>query len=204
MNFLQRFTKRDLGFALVTGLADGIIVWKICEFLNIAPIHGIPWVSLIVVLPILWVLGVLLGYFLGQWLNFFSQFGKFVVIGVTNTAVDFGILNLLIAFTHSTSGGGYAGVKTAAFAVALVNSYILNKFWTFRGLGGGKGEFGKFVAVTVGSFLLNLLVSWFIATYIHPVLGLTVDQWANVANAAGVVVSFIFNFLGFKFAVFKR
>ncbi len=204
MSFISRFSKRDLFFSLVTGLGGGFILWRIFEFLNIPQFHGISWAVLVIILPVLWIQGVLFGYLLGQWLGFFSQFGKFAVIGFTNTAVDFGILNLLIAYTHSTSGGGYAGVKTFAFIVALVNSYILNKFWTFRGLAGGKGEFLKFVAVTVASFLVNLLISWFVATFIQPVLGLTVNQWANIANACGVAIGFIVNFLGFKFAVFKQ
>ncbi|HZZ99488.1 MAG TPA: GtrA family protein, partial [Candidatus Paceibacterota bacterium] len=155
------------------------------------------------VLPILWILGVLLGYFLGQWFKFFEQFGKFSVIGVSNTTVDFGVLNLFIASTGYTSGGGYALIKVFAFMAALVCSYLLNKFWTFNGLIGGKGEFAKFVAVTLGSFAVNLGVSWAVATFVSPVLGLSLTQWANVANAAGVAVGLIFNFIGFKFIVFK-
>ncbi len=203
MNFLRKFTKRDLGFAVLTGVMDGFILWRIFGFLNIPEFHGLPWAVLIATLPILWILGVLLGYLLGQWLKFFDQFGRFAVIGFTNTAVDFGILNLLIAYTSYTSGGGYAGIKVFAFIAALVCSYILNKYWTFSGLGGKRGEFGKFVAVTLGSFAVNLAISWAVATFISPFFGLTVDQWANIANAAGVAIGLIVNFIGFKFVVFK-
>ena len=204
MNFLKKFTKRDLFFCLATGVADGLIWWRIFAFLNIPNFHGIPWIVLIVGLPVLWILGILLGYFLGQWLKFFDQFGRFCVIGFSNAAVDFGILNLLIAWTSATSGSGYAVIKTLAFIAALVCSYVLNKYWTFNGLTGGRGEFGKFVVVTVGSFLVNLLISWAIATFVHPLFGMTVDQWANIANAVGVVFGLVFNFLGFKFAVFAE
>lgn len=204
MKFISKFSKRDLYFSLATGLICGTILWRIFEFLNIPQFHGIPWASLVLVVPIIWVLGVLLGYFLGQWLAFFDQFGRFVVIGFTNTAVDFGILNLLIAYTGYVNGGGYAFIKVFAFLAALVSSYILNKFWTFNGLGGKKGEFITFVGVTVGSFLINLAASWAVATFIHPVFGMTVNQWANIANAVGVACGLIFNFLGFKFLVFKR
>ena len=187
----------------MSGLGGGLVVWRIFNFLQIPEIYGIPWAALVLVLPILWILGVLLGYFLGRWFKFFEQFGKFSVIGFTNTIVDFGVLNLFIASTGFTSGGGYALIKIFAFLAALICSYLLNKYWTFSGLGGGRGEFAKFVAVTLGSFAVNLSISWAVATFISPVFGMTLDQWANVANAAGVVIGLIVNFIGFKFIVFK-
>lgn len=204
MRFIRKFSKRDLIFSLATGLADGFIIWRIFTFLNIAEFHGLPWDALVLVLPVLWILSVLLGYLLGQWFKFFDQFGRFAVIGVTNTMVDFGILNILISYTTYTSGGGYAWIKVFAFVAALLCSYILNKHWTFHGLSGGKGEFVKFVTVTLASFGVNLLISWAVATFVSPLFGMTVDQWANIANAAGVAIGLIVNFLGFKFAVFKK
>lgn len=165
---------------------------------------GHSWAWLVLAGPIIYIFGTWLGYFLGQWLKFFDQFGKFAVIGFTNTSVDFGILNLLIAFTGYVNGAGYAWIKVAAFVAALLSSYVLNKFWTFHGLGGGQGEFVKFVVVTISSFLVNLLVSWAVATYVTALFGATPDQWANIANVCGVAVGLIVNFLGFKFAVFKK
>src|SRR4051812_25004394 len=108
MSFAHKFTKRDLVFALVTGLFDGLVIWQIFKFLHVGQIHGLPWGSLVIILPVLWILGVLLGYLLGQWLNFFDQFGRFAVIGFTNTTVDFGILNFLISWTGSVAGSGFA------------------------------------------------------------------------------------------------
>ncbi len=204
MSFIRKFSRRDLFFCLFTGLASGLIAWRVFGFLGIPQFHNLSWAILIAVMPVLWIFGVLLGYFLGQWLKFFDQFGRFVVIGFTNTGVDFGVLNLLIAYTGFTSGRGYAAVKTLPFIAAMLSSYALNKFWTFSGAQGGKGEFGKFVLVTVSSFLVNVGISTLVATFIKPVLGLTPDQWANVAAAAGVAIGLIVNFLGFKFAVFKK
>lgn len=204
MTFASKFTKRDLFFCLGAGLIDGLVIWRIFNYVGVPEIHGIPWGALALVLPLLWILGVLLGYFLGQWLEFFNEFGRFAVIGFTNAGVDFGVFNIMLAVTGYTQGLGYSIIKTGSFFVALICSYILNKFWTFGGASGGRGEFGKFVAVTIVSFVINVAVSSLIATYIHPLFGMNPIQWANISNIVGVAVGLGFNFVGFKFAVFKK
>src|SRR3989344_992981 len=83
------------------------------------------------VVPVLWILGVNLGYFLGRWVVFFNQFGKFAAVGFTNAAVDFGILNLLIAYYGIVSGLGFSLFKATSFVVAVAHSYLWNKFWVF-------------------------------------------------------------------------
>ena len=132
MNFLQKFTKRDLGFAVLTGLITGVIGWRILEFLKTPEFYNLPWILLVVTVPILWILGVLLGYFLGQWLNFFNQFGKFAAIGFTNFIVTAGVLNILLSITDYTSGIGYSFISSVSFVVGVISSYIWNKYW-FRG-----------------------------------------------------------------------
>lgn len=204
MSFISKFTKRDFLFCLATGLGDGLVWWRIFAFLKIPSFHGIPWAVLILALPILWILGILLGYFLAQWFEFFGQFGRFSVIGFTNAAVDFGIFNLLIAYTGYTNGFGFAVIKSVPFVAALVCSYLLNKFWTFGGASGGRSEIGKFLLVTIGSFLVNVGISALVATFIPPLFGMSINQWANISSAVGVAIGLIFNFLGFKFAVFQK
>jgi putative flippase GtrA len=204
MSFTRKFSKRDLIFCLVTGLIDGLVIWRIFAYVGVPEIHGIPWGALALALPVLWILGVLLGYLLGQWLEFFDQFGRFAVIGFTNAGVDFGVFNIMLAATGYTQGFGYSFIKTGSFIVALICSYILNKFWTFGGASGGRAEFGKFIAVTVLSFCINVGVSSLVATYIHPLFGMNAIQWANASNIVGVAIGLVFNFVGFKFAVFKK
>ena len=132
MNFISKFTKRDFGFAILTGLITGTIGGRIFEFLKTPEFYNLPWASLVVAVPILWILGVLLGYFLGQWLDFFNQFGKFAAIGFTNFAVTAGVLNILLSITNYASGIGYAFIYSASFVVGVISSYVWNKYWAFR------------------------------------------------------------------------
>lgn len=55
---------------------------------------------------------------------------KFAVVGVINTVVDFGLFSLLV-----TVGGMQPVVaNTCSYSAGLANSFLLNRFWTFRGV----------------------------------------------------------------------
>ncbi len=224
----HKFSKKDFKFSVVTGLLTGVIVWRILDYLDISEIclggssygasapgtmdlvrycnYSLGWEWLVVIVPILWILGVMLGYLLGKWIGFFNQFGKFAAIGFTNAAVDFAVLNILIANTGHTSGGYYSLYKAISFLVALINSYILNKYWAFEASesGGGAMEFGKFFGVALVAIVINNAVASIVVNSIEPVLGLDPRAWANVGAVAGSAAALIFSFIGFKLAVFRK
>jgi putative flippase GtrA len=217
MNFISKFTKRDFGFAVLTGLITGVIAWRVFTFLNVPEFHffylrcldscrgAIPWSSLIIIAPILWILGVLLGYFLGQWFEFFNQFGKFAAIGFTNFFVTLGVLNIFLLITGYASGIGYSAISGASFVVGLLSSYIWNKYWAFHSAcnQGGAGEFGKFFVVTIVAFGVNVAVASFVVNLIHPLAGMNVNTWANIGAVVGSAVALVFSFVGFKLVVFR-
>ena len=206
MNFISKFTKRDLGFAVLTGLITGTIAWRVFEFLKTPEFYNLPWMSLVVVIPVLWILGVLLGYFLGQWLNFFNQFGKFATIGFTNFAVTVGVLDVLIFKTNYTSGIGYSIISGVSFLFGVFSSYIWNKYWAFRSNNnqGGGLEFAKFFIVTIIAFAVNVTIASLVVNYINPLAGMDARQWANIGTVIGSACGLIFSFIGFKLAVFRQ
>lgn len=210
MGFISKFAKKDFYFSIITGLITGFSVWQILNFLDIAKFKDISFAWFLFV-PLLWIVGVKLGYFLGQWLKFFNQFGKFAAIGFTNAAVDFGVLNLLIANTGISSGGWYSIFKAVSFLSAVVPSYFWNKYWAFSSNQGdtltsssGGFEFAKFISVAVVSIFINTGTASFVVNYINPLGELNVQIWANVGAVAGSAVALIFSFVGFKIAVFKK
>lgn len=201
---MSEFSKKDLFFSIITGFITGLIAWRIFIFLNV-PERFISWPWLTVIVPILWILGVNLGYFLGRWLAFFNQFGKFAAIGFTNAAVDFGILNLLIASTGVANGGWYSVFKGISFLVAMLHSYIWNKYWVFESgeSGGGGVEFAKFATVSIIAIIVNVGVASFVVNAIHPLWGVSIKGWANLGAVAGSAIALLFSFIGFRLAVFK-
>ena len=82
-----------------------------------------------------------------------TRFFKFAVVGTLGTGIDFGVLNLLIL----TFGFSKALAKTCSFTVAVINSFIWNRLWTFheardRPIG---PLLVQFFLVSVGGLLLN-------------------------------------------------
>jgi putative flippase GtrA len=202
----HKFNLKDLLYSLITGLTTGFLVWRVFLFLEFKEFANISYAWLIVVVPILWILGVNLGYFLGRWFVFFNQFGKFVAVGFTNTAVDFGVLNFFIASSGMTSGIMYSVFKTYSFIIALLHSYIWNKFWVFEA---GKNhndrqEFFNFIVITMGSLLINVVTASFVVNILGPRFGYDEKTWANIGAVFGSALGLLFNFIGFKMFVFKK
>ena len=202
----MKFSKRDLIFSIVTGLITGFSAWRIFIFLELPEFYNFSWVLLVVAVPILWILGVNLGYFLGQWLAFFNQFGKFSAVGFTNAAVYFGLLNILISWSDINKGIWYSVFVAVAFIIATFHSYFWNKYWVFES---GKGkisgeELGKFFAAYIIAGLVNTGAASGVVNILDPMFGLTTDQWANMGGIVGSAMALVISFIGVKLAVFKK
>lgn len=200
------FTKKDLTFSIITGLTTGFIAWRIFDFLNVQQFRGISFGWLIVIIPVLWILGVNLGYFLGRWFAFFNQFGKFSAIGFTNAAVDFGILNLLIFYSGVAAGIWFSVFKATSFLIAAIHSYFWNKYWSFEaGESGVSGqEFFKFFIISIIATLVNVVSASIVVNIIGSQFGLSSEAWANIGAVVGSAVALIFSFVGFRKFVFRK
>ena len=132
------------------------------------------------------------------------QFGKFAAVGFLNTAIDFGILNFLIYITGAASGFSFVLFKAASFAIANINSYIWNRYWVFSS---ERKEIGKeylqFLAISLVSVAINVGSSSLVVNIIGAEFGLSPALWANVGAATGSAASLLWNFIGYKFIVFK-
>lgn len=131
----------------------------------------------------------------------FRQVIKFVIVGVGNTLVDLSVLNLLIFLTNATSGVPFIFFKTISFLVAVTNSYIWNRRWTFRS---DKQVFIKFLLISAVGLLLNVGSASFLVNIVGPQFGLSAKIWANIGAACGTLVVMTWNFLGYKFVVFRK
>ena len=136
----------------------------------------------------------------------FRQAIKFVLVGALNTVIDLGVLNILILASGISAGLGYSIFKGISFIAAVVNSYFLNRSWTFRGGATSKTqkEFFQFFIASVIGFAINVSVASFVVNFIGPQFGIGAKLWANVGAILATLTAMFWNFLAYKFIVFKK
>lgn len=196
-------TKQDYAIASLVGFLVG--VFTIPTVLNLGLKSRAVLLVLPLIVPPLWVFGVWLGGFLSRWLPFMAQLAKFAAVGFLNAAIDFGVLNILSIASGITRGFILGGVNVPGFVLAITNSYLWNKYWVFQDRGGGiLSDLPTFLAVTIVGLLINSGVVVAITTYIHPFFGVSASVWLNIAKIAVTAVSLSWNFLGYKFIVFRK
>src|SRR3989344_2114598 len=176
----------DLVITLV--IAYLIAIFALPTLMNTGYLLKIPFVYLIIyiVFPLITILGMYIANLIAKKMAILWQVAKFALVGVLNTAIDFGVLNFLIFLTNYTQGTGIGLINVPSFSLAILNSYIWNRKWVFEKM--GEGNFFTFVAVT---------------TFIPPAFNLSPTVWANVAKVFATVFSMIWNFTGYKLIVFR-
>lgn len=192
----------DLALTLVVVYLIGIFL--IPTLINTGYFAQIPspYLVIFIILPILALLGMTFAYFVGKKIKILWQVAKFGIVGVLNTSIDFGILNLLILLTDFTRGAGIGLINVPSFSLAILNSYFWNRKWVFKD--SHKGNFFIFVAVTVIGLLINTSVVVVITTFIPPIIVGSPTIWANVAKVFATGFSMVWNFTGYKLIVFKK
>lgn len=138
-------------------------------------------------------------------LKWLLQFGKYAVVGVVNTLIDFLILNLLMWSFKTYSGLFLIIFNAISFSAALVNSYFGNKFWTFQNKEKQMGfQFFRFLIISLGGLVINSLLVFFLTTFVNPFFGLSKELWANMSKALATGLSLIWNFSGYKLWTFRE
>lgn len=194
--------KSDIIATLVLG--EIVAIFLIFVLKNLGFTLFPSWI-LIFILPILALIAVYIAYLIGKKISVIFQFAKYATVGFANTAVDFGVLNFLMWLTKIYSGKEIFFLNSISFLVAVTHSYAWNKLWTFRAKEKDITEqFLQFLAVTLIGLLINGGIVYMITTWLSPMFGLSAIAWANVAKVVATAVSLVWNFIGYKFIVFKK
>jgi len=128
------------------------------------------------------------------------QIIKFSITGLLNTIIDFSALNFLVQiFAWSV-----IPANTVSFSLAVINSYFLNKYWTFKDKHPVHiKQFSIFVGVSlIGLGLSNLLIYTGLQIFQAYDFGLAFAWHYNIAKAVSALIVLIWNFLASKFWVF--
>ena len=153
-------------------------------------------------------LALAVAYAMNKFWHSVYQFAQFAAVGTLNTFVDIGVFNLEALFYGSAAIGtiAFAFFKAISFMFATTNSFFWNKYWTFHSMDEARaGQVASFYAVAVGGLILNTGAGTLInAARPTGLSDAALRLWSHlVAPGAGVVASFLWNFLWYKYVVFK-
>jgi len=196
----------DIILALIIGEAVAwlfIDIFKGVEFL--AEIELLNWI-LPIAFPIMAVIGLWITYLIGKKYLFVFQAGKFCLAGAFFTVIDVGLLNVLIWISGIASGPFYSVFKGISFIVATLIKYLGSKFWIFEKFKGGFSgkEVGQFFAVTLIGLGINVGVASLLVNIIGPQFEITETAWASIGGIIAAFTTAAWNFIGYKFIVFKK
>lgn len=205
-------SKKDILTGLILGVLIGTLSIAVFKNLEKDLSQRFFWFSLKyiypfpIILPILVLIGLFLAELFSKKIKVIWQLAKFVVVGVLNTFIDFGILGFLMWISGIQKGAFYVLFKFISFSCAATNSYFWNKFWTFEKGTQIKGkEYAGFYFVTAIGALINVGVATFLVNVVGPQFHISQTIWAGgVAPILGVLCGFIWNFLSYKFFIFKK
>jgi len=200
--FGENMTRRDFALSVVAAYLIGLFLLPTLvntQFFGKIPF---PYITLYLVFPAFVIIGMFIASKIAKKIKVLWQVAKFGLVGDLNTAIDFGILNLLIYLTNYTQGTGIGLINTPSFTAAILNSYFWNRKWVFEGA--KQGNFFVFVGITVIGLLINTSVVVIITTWIPPAFGLSPTLWANVAKVFATGFSMVWNFTGWLLRVIPK
>ena len=116
---------------------------------------------------------------------------KFGMVGILNTAIGLGVIYALMW----GAGINPFAANMLGYSLALINSYFVNKIWTFRDKREGHGQFFVFLLVFALCYGLQLIVLWLLIK--------SIEMNPYIAQLLAMVVYTIVNFVGNKLITFR-
>jgi putative flippase GtrA len=131
------------------------------------------------------------------------QFVRFSVVGIVNTLLDVITLNILLCRFPTHSANLLLVYNSFAYCLGALNSFCLNKYWTFKQrntpIG---GEVARFAAVSIMGILCSDSILWFAARLLHPLI-INSLLWANISKGMAIAGTMIVSYLGMRLWVFN-
>ena len=196
--------KVDLGYSCAIGFVVGLFLLPVLINTDLYSKLSAPIIFAILFagLPIIFTIGLAFAEFISKKIPLLWQFAKFAQVGVLNTAIDFGILNLLIFVTGITSGLSIIPLNAVSFSTAIINSFFWNEKWVFKTK--KEANFITFLVVTLIGLAINSGIVYAITTFVPPTFVDSQKLWANLAKVLATGISLIWNFTGYRLIVFKK
>lgn len=195
----------DVIFALVCGRMVGFLVSD--YFAEMGYNLGFYYLLLIwVALPVISVICFYLAYIIGKKLLFVFQAAKFVLVGAFATVIDYGLFNFFIWTFSFFFPIGKITAKAISFIFSTALKYWGNKYWTFSKH--EKEEIAKeilqFFIINLAGLIIDVAAFYYFTRIMGEQFGFSYAYWIKFSVILAAITSSVWNFLGYKFLVFKK
>jgi putative flippase GtrA len=127
---------------------------------------------------------------------------RFGLVGGLNTLVDLLILNILLLLFPTSSTPMILTYSALAYSLGAVNSFLLNKYWTF---GYRKRttwrEVVRFIVTTLCGVGWSSIILWLASRVLHPFL-VNTTVWTNASKVLAISGTALISYLGMSLWVF--
>jgi len=120
---------------------------------------------------------------------------RFSTVGIANTIIDIAVFTAIV---NLTSWPAYAA-QCAGYAAGMINSFAMNKVWTFKRFDTGSsmvGEALRFFAVNAFSMVVSSSTMWMLT----DIFGFS----ALISKSVILLLILVINYSGYRFWVFTK
>jgi putative flippase GtrA len=211
--------KKDYLLGLLAGILIGLLLLPILK--NAKPdLYTQIWLFVVPFFALGVPAGLIIASLIARKISLVWQLAKFLIIGVMNTLVDIGVLALITILVasdvkHASESTWftmaslvityYSLYKALSFIIANINSFFWNKYWTFGSENQSRAshQFFQFFLVSLIGFAINVTIAS-VAFSSLTQSSFTIAQAGLIGAALGSIIGLAWNFVGYKFFVFKK
>jgi|SRR5579859_2929436 len=137
-----------------------------------------------------------------SWVTLFQQCLRFGIVGILNVGIDLLAFNILIWLFPTQNSNILFWFNALAYSLGAVNSFILNKCWTFcQKQQINAQQIMRFVIVNLMGICCNSAIVWILVQMLHP-FATNTFLLANTAKMLAIVATALISFLGMHLWVF--
>lgn len=138
------------------------------------------------------------------WKRWWGQLIRFGIVGGINTTLDLLIFNSLLWLFPTSNLFISLGFNSLAYSVGAVNSFLLNKYWTFEHRHKITcREVSRFIVTTLLGIGCNNLLLW-CAGRLFVSLSTQSLLWVNASKIVAIAGTVLISYLGMRLWVFTN